>query len=353
MFTRLFSNEQLFDERIFVGRESETAKLEKAINYWLNNQISSVMLIGEKGSGTSSLLNIVISKFNLEQKIYRKEFSGTIYKEVELLTSFKDLFKTENINTVDQLIQELNRFEDKRVVIIENLEDFFLRVIGGFKVIKLLLEIMTATNHNILWITTCNIFTWQYLNKVLNIKDYFTFNIHLTKLNNEILEKIIMNRHNISGYELEFIPSEETEKSKSYSKLSIEGKHEYLKREYFEELNELSVNNIGVALFLWLRSIKEFDEERIKVSTNIDLDFSFLNTLSDTKLFTLMAIILHDGLKVEQHSLIFNSDLKESRLLFSSLADDGIVFRRNDIYKINFQLYNPIISLLKNKNILH
>lgn len=353
VYQRLFSNDPLTDERIFIGREEEIGRLNKAINYWLNNQIASVMLIGEKGSGTSSLLNIALNKFELNEKLYRKEFSGTIYTEKELLKSLIELLKLEGVDSVEKLIEKMNGFEERKIIIIENIEDFFLRIIGGFEAITTLLEIITATNNNILWITTCNIYSWKYLQNVLNINDYFIFNIHLMEVNEELIDKIIISRHNISGYDFEFIPSNETVKQKSFSKLTDIEKQGFLRKKYFDQLKKLSSNNISVALFIWLRSIVEVDEENIKVNSDIDLDYSFLKSLSDQKLFSLMAIILHDGLTLEQHSLIFNISIKASQLLFASLSDDGIIFHRQNTFKVNFQLYNPIANLLKDKNILH
>ena len=126
-----------------------------------------------------------------------------------------------------------------------------------------------------------------------------------------------------------------------------------MKKDFFEQLSKLSSNNIAVTLFLWLRSIIKADDEKIQISSEIEMDFSFLKALSDQKLFSLMAIILHDGLTIEEHSLIFNMNYKETKLLFATLADDGIIFIRDEIYRINFQLYKPIINLLKDKNILH
>ena len=101
-------------------------------------------------------------------------------------------------------------------------------------------------------------------------------------------------------------------------------------------MSKLSSNNIGVALFLWLRSIVNSNDEKIEVSLDIELDFSFLKALSDRKLFSLMAIILHDGLTLEEHSLIFNISQKSSQLLFATLADDGIIFQKDSVYRINF-----------------
>jgi hypothetical protein len=353
VYQRLFSNDQLNDERIFIAREEEIGKLEKAITYWLNNQIASVMLIGEKGSGTSSLVNIALNKFDLSSKVYRKEFTGTIYTEEELLDSLKNVLKLDDIQSADQLIETLNNFAERIIVVIENIEDFFLRISDGFEAITKLLEIISATNSKVLWITTCNTYSWDFLRRVMNINDFFIFNIKLKGLNEKLVENIILSRHNISGYDLEFIPSTELEKRKTFIKLPDSEKQDFLKGEYFEQLTKLTSNNIAVALFLWLRSIVNADKEKIQVSLNIELDFSFLKSLSDQKLFALMALILHDGLTHKEHSLIFNTSLKSSQLLFATLSDDGIIFKRNGIYKINFQLYKPIISLLKDKNILH
>ncbi len=204
VYQRLFSNDQLTDVRIFVGRENEIAKLEKAITYWQNNQTSSVMLIGEKGSGTSSLINIAFKKLDSSLKVFREEFSGTIYKETDLLIHLKKLLKLDSVETTDQLIETLNNSKERIVVVMENIEDFFLRIVEGFEALNKLVEIITSTNSKVLWITTCNTYSWNYLRKVININDYFVFNIKLADLNYKIVQEIILSRHQISGYDLEF-----------------------------------------------------------------------------------------------------------------------------------------------------
>lgn len=353
VYQRLFSNDQLKDERIFIGREEETSKLHKAITYWLNNQIASVMLIGEKGSGSSSLLNIAIQKFDLGKKIFRKDVGSKIFTERDLLKAFEQILDIGQIKSTEELVEVIRNYNERKIIVIENIEDYFIKTVDGFEAITKLMEIITSTNQNILWITTCNTYAWEYLKKVISINDFFIFNIHLKELDDNLIEKIILSRHNISGYDLEFLPSEDILKQKSYKKLPDSEKQEYLKKRYFEQLNKLTANNIAVALFLWLRSIVSSDDEKVVVTTKIELDFSFLKSLSDQKLFALMSIILHDGLTLNELSLIFNMSKKESQLLIATLADDGILFKRGDVYKINFQLYVPIINLLKDKNILH
>ncbi len=64
-------------------------------------------------------------------------------------------------------------------------------------------------------------------------------------------------------------------------------------------------------------------------------------------------MILHDGLSASEHALIFNMSESSSKSLLMALEDSGIIFKGKTKFKINFQLYRPIINLLKNKNILH
>jgi hypothetical protein len=353
VYRRLFAGDALTDSRIFIGREKEIEKLSKAYNYWQNNQISSVMLIGEKGSGTSSLISIALDKLSVPNTIYRKKSSKTIYKEEDLLTYLKELLEINRVASIDELIEQLQKLETRIIVIVENFENFFLKVVEGFDTAKHMLEIVTSTSKNILWILTCNTFAWNYLDKVVGIKDFFIFNIHMTGLTERTLKEIILLRHNISGYDVTYLSSPALEKQKAFKKLDDKEKQMFLEKEYFENLHKIASNNIGIALFLWLRSIKNADEEEIKISSDVELDFSFLKELSDQKLFSIMALILHDGLSLEEHSVIFNLSLKSSRLLFATLLDDGIIFLKDTSYKVNFQLYKPLVNLLKSKNILH
>jgi hypothetical protein len=353
VYRRLFAGDALTDSRIFIGREKEIEKLSKAYNYWQNNQISSVMLIGEKGSGTSSLISIALDKLSVPNTIYRKKSSKTIYKEEDLLTYLKELLEINSITSIDELIEQLQKLETRIIIIVENFENFFLKIVEGFDSAKQMLEIVTSTSRNVLWILTCNTFAWNYLDKVVGIKDFFIFNIHMTGLTERTLKEIILLRHNISGYDVTYLSSPALEKQKAFKKLDDKEKQMFLEKEYFENLHKIASNNIGIALFLWLRSIKNADEEEIKISSDVELDFSFLKELSDQKLFSIMALILHDGLSLEEHSVIFNLSLKSSRLLFATLLDDGIIFLKDTSYKVNFQLYKPLVNLLKSKNILH
>ncbi|MBU1099739.1 MAG: ATP-binding protein [Bacteroidetes bacterium] len=353
IYRKIFENEPVLKEDLFLGRRDEIAKFTWAFRRWNSSIPTSILIVGEKGSGTSSMINIALRRIFSDFVVLRKKLESTVYKSDDLLTELKSLFELPDVNSIDELIESINSYKLGKIVVIENIEDYFLKIVNGFDGIKNLLRIISETNEKIFWIATCNIYTWKYLNATLNINDSFTSVIKLAELSRDDIRDIIMKRHKISGYKLKFSLSDELARNSSFNKKNEEEKQKILGDEFFEKIRELSPNNIAISLFLWLRSISDFKDNEILINTNMHRDFSFLQLLRPQKLHSLAGMIINDGLTVEEHSLIFNVTHNASKSLLMSLEDSGIIFQTKTKYKINFQLYQPIINLLKNKNILH
>ncbi|MBL1213856.1 MAG: hypothetical protein HND52_10915 [Ignavibacteriae bacterium] len=353
IYKKIFENEPVGKEDLFIGRRDELAKFTWAYRRWMNDIPTSMLLVGEKGSGTSSTIIIAIKKIDPKIEVLTKEIDATIYKPTEVLNELKLLFNLEKAADLDDLIAKVNAMDSKKIVVMENIEDFFLKIVNGFEGIRALLRVISETNEKIFWISTCNVYTWKYFNSTINIDDSITTVLEFSELSKGEIEEIIMKRHNISGYKLKFLPSEEELNSSSFVKKTEEEKQKFLADEYFSKIKDLSPNNIAISLFFWLRSISDFKNNEIQISTDLYKDFSFLQLLSNDKLHTLAAMILHDGLTINEHALIFNMKEYSSKTLLMALEDSGIIFSGKTKYKINFQLYRPIINLLKNKNILH
>ena len=103
----------------------------------------------------------------------------------------------------------------------------------------------------------------------------------------------------------------------------------------------------------WLRSITDFSDNIITISSLKGLDFSFLSKLSTDKLFTLMILIIHKGITLKEHTMIFNLSETESRSILLSMIDDGIIIQTAEVFNINFLLYRAVVETLKSKNIIH
>lgn len=351
VYQRLFRIEPLEDERFFEGREKEIAGLNTAYENWKLKRYSPVIIYGEKGSGTTSLLNFYFRNLETNYSVTRTRIDTNIYKEKDFVNFLRNIFRNSTFKDVDDVIQYLNDLVTKQVVVIENLQNLFLKKVNGFLCLKMLFELISKTNQNVFWIISSSLYAWEYLSKVMQVADYFSYLVRLEKLNDKQMIDIILKRHRISGYNIYFEPG--TIIKKKYKKLSDAEMQEHLKKEYFSELNEFAKSNISLALLYWMRSTKEVTENTIKLSSVVEIDFSFLKAMKSEKLFILHLLLLHDGLSEEDILEIYNKSLEEIRLNLLVLLDDGIIIKRGDLYLINPLLYRQIVYLLQSKNIIH
>ena len=351
VYQRLFSKNAIQDDRFVVGRAKEIDKIIKSYEYWKSGKKSSIVIVGEKGNGNSTLVFSALKKFTNNHKTINLEISNTIETAEQLFDLITSNLGIVNCKTESQLVAAIKNLPESSVFVIENIEGMFLRVVNGFEPIKTFSRIVTATNSKILWICTCNVYSWNYLDKVIRLSDYFQTVLRMGNISSKEIQEVILNRHAISGYDLEFLLPQNP--SKKLLNLSKHEQQELLKEEFFEKLHSFANGNLRLSHLFWLRSIKELEGEKIEINSLSDMNFSFLKELNDKKLFALMAMILHDGITIEECSKIFNISRQESDMLISSMVDDGITIETVDGYKVNFLLYSVVIKLLHDKNIIH
>ena len=57
VYQRLFEIKPLEDKRFYFGRDLEMKELSKAFNNWQSGKFSPTVIVGEKGSGSTTLIN--------------------------------------------------------------------------------------------------------------------------------------------------------------------------------------------------------------------------------------------------------------------------------------------------------
>ena len=353
VYQRLFEIKPLEDLRFFFGRESELKELNKALANWEMSKFAPTVLVGEKGSGASSLINNFLKDHQKNYASVRILLDYPFSDSASLLILLAESFKQNKFDTVEEVIEYLNGGTNKRIIIIENLQRLFFRKIDGFQALKTFFEIISRTNTSTFWISTCTLYGWFYLDKTLQSSDYFAYVINLKKLNENQITDLVSKRHRVSGYNILYEADEITLKSKTFKKLSEGEKQPYLMKKYFEELNKFAQSNISLALLFWLRSAKEILDDVIKIGKPPELNYSFLESFSGDKIFALSTLVLHDGLTQKDHSDIFNIPISKSELLFMLMHDDGIIIKQNNLFIVNPLLYRQVVGLLKSRNILH
>lgn len=354
LYQRLFRIEPLVEERFFSGRQAEWEAIAKDFSAWQKGHIALTALVGERGSGRTSFLNHMERKFAHDFSFTTIDIDQTTCDEIGLLAYLQQVFDQAGAHGLDDLENFILAKSEKRVCIVENIQNLYLRAVDGFAALERFLLFVSRTHGKVFWIVTCTLYSWRYLDKVLNLAKYFHRVITLQALTPEEVEAIILKRHRVSGYRLHFETPASVSQSRKFKKLGApEERQAYLKNLMFEQLNEFAIGNITIAILFWLRAIKKVTKEELTLSPLIEFDYSFLNQLSGEELFTLGALLHHETITVAQHAHVFRQEIQASDMLLNRMLNKGILVATANGYLIHPLLYRPIVRVLTSKNILH
>ena len=355
VYNRLFRKEPISDERFFAGRTRELSEFENAFAEWQAGQYSVTAIVGEKGSGKTTLLSLDEQKFLLHIPIIKINLAETtIVTEEKLLELLANSLDEKGAKTIEELEDRLREESDRKICIFENIQNLFLRTVDGFDTLQRFLLFISRTDKSIFWLMSCTLYSWRYLDKVIQISKLCKSTIILGAMEQAEIENIILKRHRISGYQLHFDLPELVSQSRQFKKLDNEDKKQtFLKNMYFEQLNKLSAGNITVAMSFWLSAIRDIGENKMTLWPTIDLDYSFLHQLAPDELFTLTAMVQHETMDAEEHAVVFHQGIEQSLLLLNRLKNKRIIVDVAQRYQIHHLLYRPVIAVLKAKNIIH
>ncbi|MDZ7657861.1 hypothetical protein [Fodinibius sp.] len=355
IYRRLFDFNSLADKRFFEPPQESTITFKRAYEQWQNQFPTNFAVVGEKGSGKSSFLNLVAESELEGVQVETVEFTKTIWEEEQLVNKIATILEVESTKTIEGLITAIKESNQRRVVILESIQNCFVRNINGFKAIEKLSYLISETRNNIFWMVSCSRYAWLFLDKVLQISEYFSHISKSDSLNAEQIKRLILSRHQASGYSLYFEPDDQIQQSRTYRKLKDqeEEAQEHLKEEYFEKLTTLAEGNSSIAMIFWIRSIRDFDETYFHIQSLEITSIEMIKDLNPQVLFALAAFVLHDTLLDEELAMVMNITLEESRLLLNRLRSRGMLIEKNESYTINHLMFRQVVRVLKERNIIH
>ncbi len=354
-YRELFDLSAAISSEMFINAGDNINQVQKAYDAWKDGFPSSIAIVGEKGSGKSTLIHMLKESVFTDIPITNIDFAQSTWKIEQILSSLGTAFEVSDVNRPETLINAINARDERFVVCLEGLQNLYLRNINGFEALEALWLIISETKEKVLWLTSCSRYAWEFLNKVEGIDAHFSHVCATDTLNDEQITNVIMKRHDKSVFKLRFEPDESTRKSRNYKKRLNNPKEiqAYLKEVYFEELTELTGGNASVAAISWLRSIKKIEGRTLVIAPFQPVNIDSLEILNSETLFVLAAIILHDTLKVAELCRVMNLNLSTSKVLLSRLKSRGFLLENQGAYYLNQLVYRQVLRLLKKRNIIH
>ncbi len=327
------------------GYNSEIENIKKAIDDFESGKKTNIAIISEPFAGRNSLFNAMEEMLN--KRITRITLSSII--------------KNKDIPVFPETLE--------KIVVVDNCHLLYMRKIGGFDILEDFLRSITNSDH--LFITTWNTYSWNYLEVVVNIGNYFPVQIKLPSLNTGVLKEIILSRYKKD--ELTFIDDaiskDNKVKSIHFSKLPITIKrmnktieipfvdlHFKLLRSsllpkkeekttaediIFELISDISNGNPGIAWVVWEKSL-EYPVIKPsyvrKFSGTIDLDYS--------EAFILSIILSMESIKSEELGEIADYGYHIKNTL-SKLSNQELIDVKDGQYSIRPESLYLTVEFLK------
>ena len=354
VYRRLFRIEPIVsDDRLFSGRKSELQALQRDFDLWKKGVRGAVAIIGERGSGKTTLINDIVRDSYTGYPVVTINFDQTNIDPSALFGILSNRLNVDKARDWDELYNSLDP-KVPVVCIIENLHNLFLRKIGGFSAIDDLMGFISRSRDRVYWVITSGLYGWQYLDKVLHISRNFSQVIKLHNLDPSDMQELIMRRHRLSGYNLRVKLQENIEHNRKFKKLNSEQeKQDFLNERLFRNLAEKSDGNVAVAMLFWLSAVTSVGPDYIEVEPDIELDNSFIYYLTTDELFALVVLIQHELLNSSELAGVLRMDDKDADLLLRQMSNRGYVRQFDINYSVHPFFYRPIVRALLSRNMLH
>lgn len=352
MYQRLFSITPVVNAKFRIKRPFVVNQLEKAYSNWTSGKFAPTCLVGETGSGLTSLVNEFIEKFGHQYQVVRINPNGKIKTDNEFVKLLSDALNNQELKSCDEIREFILSSENRKIIILENIHKLYIRKMGGFNLLYSLFKLISETNSKVYWLNTCLFYTFKYFDYSIGINNYYAHIEMLDKLSNEQITESILNRHKFSGYKLHFIPPENYSEKRSFKKLTLNDKQASLQEDYFKRLFNYAQNNLSLALLFWMRSIVSVEDNTFNMQFK-NLNLVFVNSLSSSQLATLYAMVLHGRMTIEDHMEVFNLTEKDSSNQLMVFVDDGIIVKKENEYSINPLIYRQVVNHLTSLNYIH
>lgn len=355
IYKRLFDRDFSIDERFYVAPSKSIEMIRSSYDQWQRGLSANVAIVGEKGSGKTTMIRFAKMDVFADEEPIEINFEKTFIEESELLNRLCKALGFKPVDSRDEFLEKVEKKKLPSVLIIENLQNIFIRNINGYEALESFWVIMSSTMDKLFWVVSASRYAWKFFEKMSDADQYFSHVLFADGLSETEIREAIMARHKSTGYELYFEPGDNMKNSRAYKKLLGDEKksQELIRDTYFSRLSKISEGNTSIAMIFWLQSIKEFDSRRFVFRPLQVTEVDKLEAPAKEVLFTLASLVIHDSLSSDELAKSLHQNQSHSRLMLARLKTKGIVYESKNGFNLNHLVYRQVVRLLKRRNIIH
>ncbi|MDD4637439.1 MAG: ATP-binding protein, partial [Bacteroidales bacterium] len=336
-YYNLFSESTAPGTDFWVGMKPELEKGSQAIKRFYAGTTGLLIVSGERSSGKSSLSRHLAELHFAKQNIYSVRAPKECTADVDLFD--KMLLKKMNGNGL--LTTYLEEMNDRKVVIINDLELWWERKSGGTAVIERIIFLMREYGNKLLFIVNVNKYALRVINQLTSISIWALDLLYCRPFDARELKDLIMVRHPAGGMKLVLNKKSDDEITNwEYASL-------------FNRFFNLSLGNPGYAINLWLTGIKRISGNTIFISKPADKRISFPDEMQQEEIIVILQFILHRRFSIGRLSSMLDCEPENTERIIQTLFQKGILIEKfTGIYAIHPAIEIHLVKKLINIELL-
>ncbi len=316
LYRRLFRPEPVQDSRFLVGREREIAAIAEARAFWEEGRPAALLVVGERGTGKTSLINCAVQQCLQGIEVTREEFGERVVSEQALRS-----YLAARLGSGDPAALEEDLARRRRVIVLEEAERTFLRHVNHYGGARALQRLIAATCSSVLWIVVMNSSAFRLLDAALDFGSGFSHRLNTGSASPADIRHAILLRHNLSGLRLEFTGEGGDGGRLAGWLAKLQGADRTPEDQFFAALGRESGGVFRTAFDLWLAHIESIEAGALYMRPLKPPDLTqVISEFDQDDLFTLAAVLQHGSLTPEEHATVFQLSLPESRARIDELA---------------------------------
>lgn len=298
-----------------------------------------VAIVGDLGSGKSS----VVARLK------------RLVPETTLLSCHHDTFLNELEATVEHRRQEDGAAQagsnSTRLISLDDVHAIVRPVLGGLKRFDELLSFAREDRPSALWVFSIDGITWQYLKRARDARPLFDEVYLMKPWNDEQIGNLLLQRSAEADVDpifddlVEKLPPAADEFDQQEALASK-------KAGYFRMVWDFVRGNPALALEVWRSSLVKQADETIHVRSLRAPDATKLESLPDSALFVLRAILQMEPVAAEEVALAAGLTVAQVRDVVSYALAHGYVVEVDERMSISWTWLRAVVVLLKRRHLL-
>ncbi|MBL4688305.1 MAG: ATP-binding protein [Nannocystaceae bacterium] len=283
-YRQLFSGQSTISDTFWVGRAREIERARAAIRQHEQGGHGALFVVGETGSGKTSLCQIIVSKGLARRQVVRivPPAGGTTDSSVLRRALEAELKERGDI---DMLMRKL---PDGAVFVFDDLELWWERSDGGDAIINTFIELVETYGGRHFFIANINIHAWRLIGKLTRLGDVALSVVDCDPLPAEALKSIISLRHGSTGLQFDLAGTREDDLAP------------WRQARLFTRYFDYSGGLVAVALRAWLSHIDKVDGNTLVMRWPKRPRVAAIDGLRIEMALLLLQLVLHKQLTVQR-----------------------------------------------------